>query len=221
VLPDRTMRAWTTIAVLVLLVVGCGGSDEQIATGVDLEVDRQSTVATLRLTEEDFASDDCALAEGAIAAPGRRRLLRFDTVVVNRGSADLVLGDPADPAPPFSAADFEFSPCHQHYHFLGFAEYELRDGNDRLVGFGHKQSFCMTDSERVAGDAPHRFDCKFQGITVGWADRYGSELDGQWIDVTDVAPGDYTLVVSVNPRHAIPEAAGGAPNVIRVPVTVP
>jgi hypothetical protein len=214
------MRWRRRLAVLVL-VLGCGSDDARISTGVDLQPDRTATESTLQLSEEDFAADDCAVIEGALAAPGRRRLLRFDTVVVNRGNEDLVVGDPADPEPPFEAADFEFSPCHGHYHFLGFASYELRDGAERVVGFGHKQSFCMTDSRRFTGASPRKFGCEFQGITVGWGDRYGADLDGQWIDVTGVPPGDYTLIISVNPEGKLPERSGGAPNVVRVAVTIP
>jgi hypothetical protein len=214
------MRARIRIAVLALLA-GCGSDDTSIVTGVDLQVDRTAIATTLQLATEDFAPTDCAVVEGAIAAPGRRRLLRFDTVVVNRGGRDLVVGNPAAPEPPFTPADFELSPCHGHYHFLGFAEYELRDRQDRRAGFGHKQSFCMLDSRRYAGTRPRQFSCEFQGITVGWGDRYGSDLDGQWVDVTDVPPGEYTLVVTVNPQGALPELTGGAPNVVRVPVVIP
>jgi hypothetical protein len=213
------MHAQVRFAVLVVLL-GCGSDDTRIATGVDLQVDRRPIEATLQLSVEDFATDDCAVIEGAVAAPGRRRLLRFDTIVVNRGTDDLVVGNPAAPEPPFEARDFEFSPCHGHFHFLGFASYELRDRDDRLVGFGHKQSFCMTDSRRYTGTRARKFDCHFQGITVGWGDRYGSDLDGQWVDVTDVPPGEYALVVTVNPDGLLPEIPGGAPNVVRVPVVV-
>lgn len=212
-----------TISLLVSLVLalGCGSDDERFSTGVDLQVDRAATESTLQLSEEDFAADDCAVIEGAVAAPGRRRLLRFDTVVVNRGTEDLVVGDPDDPEPPFAPEDFELSPCHGHHHFLGFAEYTLLDGADRVVGHGHKQSFCMTDSRRFVGDLPRRYDCEFQGISVGWGDRYGFDIDGQWVDVTGIASGDYTLVVTVNPDGKLPERRGGAPNVIRVAVTIP
>jgi hypothetical protein len=210
-------------ALLLLLALGsCGGGDDvDVRTGVDLQVDRTPTEATLQLSEETFAPDDCAVVEGAVEAPGVRRLLRFDTVVVNRGTDDLVVGDPADPEPPFTPDDFEFSPCHRHFHFLGFASYELRDAADRRVGFGHKQSFCMTDSRRYSGTRARRFDCELQGITAGWGDRYAFDLDGQWVDVTGVPPGAYTLIVTVNPEGRLPERGGGAPNVIRVAVTIP
>ena len=206
---------------MVLLLAGCGSDDVSVSTGVDLQVDRVPIEATLQLSVEDFAAEDCAVIEGAVAEPGKRRLLRFDTIVVNRGNEDLVVGDPADPEPPFAADDFEYSPCHQHYHFLGFATYELRDEHDNQVGFGHKQSFCMTDSRRYTGTRGRRFDCHFQGITAGWGDRYGFDLDGQWVDVTGLPAGNYTLIVTVNPEGKIPELVGGAPNVVRVAVTIP
>ena len=41
--------------------------------------------------------------------------------------------------------------------------------------------------------------CSDQGIQAGWADVYGAHLDCQWIDVTDVPAGIYTLEIEVNP----------------------
>ena len=37
------------------------------------------------------------------------------------------------------------------------------------------------------------YDCSNQGIQAGWSDLYGNSLDCQWLDVTDVPPGDYFL----------------------------
>ena len=44
-----------------------------------------------------------------------------------------------------------------------------------------------------------------QGISVGWADEYVARLEGQWVDVTDVADGDYVLDVETNPDHVFQE----------------
>ena len=41
--------------------------------------------------------------------------------------------------------------------------------------------------------------CTFQGISVGWGDDYYQGLDCQWIDVTDVNPGNYNLKIIGNP----------------------
>jgi hypothetical protein len=64
------------------------------------------------------------------------------------------------------------------------------------------------------------YDCNFQGISAGWGDDYPGRLDGQWVDVTGVPPGDYELVVIVNPAGRIREI-GDAPNVVSVPVRLP
>lgn len=157
--------------------------------------------------------------EGCIAAPGTRRLLRFSVAAVNQGQADLV-------APP--AADrpdlFEFSPCHGHYHYTGFASYELRDAAGRVVTRGRKQAYCMEDTfqrhpgPRVTCEATHT--CESQGIQAGWADVYGNDLDCQWIDITDVPPGSYQLAVSVNPTRTFEEVSFDN-NTTVVPVTIP
>lgn len=152
------------------------------------------------LHTQTFAADDCAVVEG-YTDPGTRRLLRFNTQTRNIGTEDLLLGDPeGNPL-------FEFATCHFHYHFNGFASYELLDGNADPVALGRKMSFCLLDGERWDPQAPRdgRFDCDFQGIQAGWADIYDAGLDGQWIDVTDVAPGTYTLVITMNPDQELEE----------------
>ena len=65
-----------------------------------------------------------------------------------------------------------------------------------------------------------KFDCEDQGIQVGWSDVYSDTLPGQWIDVTEVLPGDYTLEITVNSLHKIVEADYDN-NTVRIPVTIP
>ena len=77
-----------------------------------------------------------------MAAPGQRRILRFSVSVLNQGQADVQLLDPA--RHPLS---FQFSPCHQHYHYQHFASYSLiSQGAVQLVG--HKQAFCLEDTRQ-------------------------------------------------------------------------
>jgi hypothetical protein len=44
------------------------------------------------------------------------------------------------------------------------------------------------------------------GISPGKADWYPSQVADQWIDVTGLAPGDYTRTGSVNPFGYIDES---------------
>jgi hypothetical protein len=147
---------------------------------------------------ERFAADDCAIVEGCVEAPGLRRLLRFDTWTPNTGEVDLYLGDPDD-----SPELFEYSSCHDHNHFNSYARYSLHDASGAVVARGHKQAFCLIDYYQYPGtdDTGAVYPvatCRFQGIQSGWQDVYGSHLDCQWVDVTDVAPGTYTLRIELN-----------------------
>jgi len=144
--------------------------------------------------ERYFGETDCEIFEGCVAAPGFRRLLRFDTRTPNAGSMDLVMGVPSN-HPDL----FHYSECHEHYHFDGYAFYDLIDGTGAVVATGHKQAFCLLDWTPWAWpDFGGGYTCGNQGISVGWEDVYGSYLDCQYVDVTDVPPGDYTLRISVN-----------------------
>ena len=141
--------------------------------------------------------------EACVGGPGIRKLLRFDVLVHNRGDEDLVVGTPKE-RPDF----FVYSGCHRHYHFRGAARYELLDADGGVVRTGRKQGFCLEDtlpSQLGAGTPPKRYTCANQGVQVGWADWYPGTLDCQWIDVTDVPPGDYLLHVFWNPDRLMPE----------------
>src|SRR5258705_6535517 len=51
------------------------------------------------------------------------------------------------------------------------------------------------------------FDCKYQGITAGWADTYNIGIPCQWKDVTETPAGSYTLAAEGNPHHILCEGA--------------
>ena len=90
----------------------------------DLAIDPQRFVSQMEIVDRVFAPDDCAIAEGVVGGPGVRRLLRFDTVLMNRGDGDLVVGNRSDPNNPY-AHYFVFHQCHGHYHIRYFSIYEL------------------------------------------------------------------------------------------------
>ena len=190
----------------------------------DLALDPQRFVAQMEIVDRVFAPDDCAIAEGVVGGPGIRRLLRFDTVLMNRGDGDLVVGDRSDPNNPY-APYFVFHQCHGHYHIRYFSIYELRTLDNELVVAGTKQGFCFEDSFKYEdGGKSQGYDCVEQGITSGWGDWYYKQLVGQWIDITDVPAGDYIVRVSINTGQFSPifdEGEDRYSNVTEVRVTIP
>jgi hypothetical protein len=179
----------------------------------DLAIDEAGIAANWRVSAQTFSQASCEVVEKCVGAPGRRMLLRFDLRTPNVGEGDLYLGSPEDN--PL----FEYSPCHRHYHFSDYARYRLVDGSGRQVAAGHKQAFCLRDSERIASDAPPsaRYTCRDQGLQAGWADTYAGSLPCQWIDITGVPPGDYMIEVRVNEARGILESSYDN-NVSTVPV---
>ena len=170
-----------------------------------------------------IAANDCTLqpSDHCVDGPGLRKLLRFSVLVLNRGDADLFLGEPTVDDPRFV-----FSQCHNHFHFDTFARYELRPrGGTTPIKLGQKRSFCIEDL-RADPDAPFarscsgdadcdghgkcangtcQYNCTYQGIQPGRGDIYESNLDCQWIDTTDVPPGEYDLWVLLNTEQLLPE----------------
>lgn len=168
---------------------------------------------------KDFKSNSCAVREGMIAA-GERDILRFTFTTPNFGDGDLIVGSPRQ-HPEW----FEMSSCHGHFHFREYADYrlwtpdayaqwdELRNANPDLRGKdvlaahpelqdgfvrGDKRGFCVIDVVLYDITPPKYILCEFQGISIGWADEYHDDLDGQWVDVTGLASGTYVLEAEVN-----------------------
>ncbi len=188
----------------------------------DLRLDAPTVKASIVIETRDIAEDSCSVAEGTILASGRRRLLRFTTFVTNVGTKDLFLGDPSKG----NARFFEFASCHGHFHFKGYADYELKARDGTQAAKGHKESFCIEDNvqgggrsllprppQRPFGSPPvpdtwtpkMQTNCHHPGLHRGWGDGYVNTTEGNWIDITDVPAGDYVLSVTVNPDRMIAE----------------
>ncbi|XP_061539224.1 lysyl oxidase-like 5a isoform X2 [Phycodurus eques] len=130
-----------------------------------------------------------------------RVLLRFPQRVKNQGTVDFL--------PKKSRHEWEWHSCHRHYHSMeAFSNYDLLDpSNGRKVAEGHKASFCLEDTSCERG-VRRRFACTAhtQGLSPGCFDTYHANIDCQWIDITDVPPGNYTLQVTVNPYKLVEES---------------
>jgi hypothetical protein len=75
-------------------------------------------------------------------------------------------------------------------------------------------------SEASTRPCPDRkFTCAYQGITVDCADLYESTLGCQYLDITGIPSGDYTLRVTIDPLDKIAEL-DDTNNVVTVPVTI-
>jgi hypothetical protein len=146
-----------------------------------------------RVSYRYFEPDSCAIAEGCVGGPGWRRLVEFDASVANRGSIAMHIGDPTEAWSQHNT--FEYSACHQHFHFLHYGLYDLGPLT------GDKRAFCLISTSRYGNNeytplvTPYDAYCTYQGIAPGWGDDYGIGLDCQWIDVTtvDTSQGAVTL----------------------------
>lgn len=179
----------------------------------DLEPSTYMVESTAFLQDRHMYFLTCAMEENCLAPSAyelkrtsrswrtsTRRLMRFSSVVKNIGTADFL--------PESRREDWEWHACHMHYHSMEiFAHYDITDLNGNRVAEGLKASFCLEDSQCDRGVYP-KYDCQNwgqQGISVGCSDNYMADIDCQWIDITDLKPGNYHFKLEVNPNLLVPE----------------
>jgi hypothetical protein len=142
-------------------------------------------------------NDACYIQEGCLKGMGKRYILRFSTRIENIGDADYYIGKPpATPTTP--STQWIWDPCHAHWHYKGYAEYLLFDKNSNSIPAGFKAGFCVMDLNCSLGGGIPKYNCANQGVTAGCGDIYDRALKCQWVDITDVDTGRYTLVARVN-----------------------
>jgi hypothetical protein len=197
--------------------VSAAPGEERAGALPDLVLDAAYLLDT---TAEDRVQidDACMQTEGCVSGLGERRVVRFGSRTGNVGTADLRLGVPSSDNPYYA-----LDACQEQYTLVGFARYELLSvTSGEPVTTGVKNGFCVRDSEPyVSEDGPRCdfYDCSRQGIGQGCADNYGSSLECQWVDITDVPEGMYTLRVTLNASLAIAEV-DYSNNVVEVPLEI-
>jgi hypothetical protein len=189
----------------------------------DLTVDAARLTHSHYVEWQHFEPDACALEHGCIETAGWRRLMRFSTVIENRGTAPAHIGAPSE------NPDFVYDECRRQYQWQNDTLHELLTTDGQLLNSTRKKSFCLYDVHPIPGwpdppEAEHPASdetCREnQGITHGWVDVYHHTLHCQWVDVTDVPPGDYILRVTVNTERLLDELDFGN-NTVEAPVEVP
>lgn len=135
--------------------------------------------------------DDCAFEEACVTGVGNRYVMKFGVKINNIGDLDYHLGSPDDGAP-----GFVYSPCHGHWHYADYGEYILYDAFGNEIPAGHKNGYAVMDIGCFDGTPQYGGD--EMGISAGCYDIYGRGTSCQWVDLTDIPDGNYTLVARVN-----------------------
>jgi hypothetical protein len=133
---------------------------------------------------------------------------------------------------------------HHHWHLQKVAKYSLWNATKTAeVAPAQKVGFCLEDSQHIETKIgpksavyadyvpPYRHFCQqyhpdatsvYEGISPGWRDVYTSDLAFQWVNVSDVLPGEYWLREDVNPLGVIKEESGASePAYATTPTIVP
>ncbi len=166
-----------------------------------------------------IAPGDCSVVAGCVDQPGYRHLLGFLGRVANTGAGTLHLRNAS--ATPYLGAEyneqdvealFSEEACLTGFSLVNdFVRVELIDGSGNVVLtrdidwlLFDRLEYLPTAPESVYGDVP--VAGMNQGLTRGYAAAwYWGDTTCSMLDVTDIAPGDYTVRMEVNPGQQIAE----------------
>lgn len=100
---------------------------------------------------------------------------------------------------------------HNHWHLRDLEGYTLKNMSGTITRVSEKHGFCFKDLGDYNLSLPHApqnavypgcgniSDVNVtMGLSVGWSDTYGFDLVGQWIDITGVPDGTYTVTARVD-----------------------
>ncbi|HTV19440.1 MAG TPA: hypothetical protein VMG12_12230, partial [Polyangiaceae bacterium] len=76
-----------------------------------------------RITYRYIEPDSCAITEGCVTGSGWRRLLLYDASIENASPVNLSVGPVTDESLFVQRNVFEFSACHQHFHYSHYGNF--------------------------------------------------------------------------------------------------
>ena len=216
-------RAYLVGFVVVLVVSACTRAAELATERVllpDLDQAAPSKISIVRNGERDllvFASAVDNVGRGPLLVEGSRDRM-VDAMEV-RQLIRGVDGSTSEVRLPGSLRYVE-SATHSHWHLEGFERYELLRPDGTRIGRDVKTGFCLGDryerrgwrSEHEPASAVLVGECRKgdpgalrvrEGISPGYGDDYDPWLEGQYVDVTDVPPGEYVLVHVADPDRLV------------------
>jgi hypothetical protein len=133
---------------------------------------------------------------------------------IQGGAGAPAWSDHASPAVMTFAGD-----GHNHWHVIGLQSWTLTNDRNERLGSGAKTGFCFWDNYRYGSTAsayylPSTTSACTQrsdgtvpmGLSPGWGDEYPSTIAFQYIDISGLPYGEYTVQVQADAGDAFVEA---------------
>ncbi|MFF3343068.1 lysyl oxidase family protein [Streptomyces flavidovirens] len=248
----RPVRTWLVVAVMALgalLTTGPGAASatdsptdqlpaleplRQELADNDLVREPDTGITWLRFTGAPANLGSGALhivgrrtkEEAALATPGNNVIPAYQRISRSDGSSyEMPVGL------------MRFHDEHKHFHMDAISRYRLINSGGQVVRESPKVAFCLVDLEIADSTLPgfnvnptynscsHNANATTltMGISVGWADVYAKELEGQSFDVSELMnlpPQQYTLEMTTNPLGILHETNRTNPKTTSVQVTI-
>jgi hypothetical protein len=113
---------------------------------------------------------------------------------------------------------------HNHWHVRDLETYELQNTAATIKRTGEKHGFCFFDNyafDLTLPGAPQsavypKSGCGkatatavTTGVSIGWGDKYAYKLPDQYIDITNLPSGQYTLTATADAQNGFTERCEG------------
>jgi Lysyl oxidase len=195
------------------------------------------TTGPIQAVRLRFTSSEENVGAGPLLLYGHRASTASPTMAVRQafqtGEGGPIPASFAEAQHPTGATTYyEPAAMHRHWHLLDFDRFQLRNAAGSVVVTDRKNGFCLGDRYPVSGEAqaqegtpqgdlaallvdstckrriPEALDVT-EGISSGQGDNYDYTVDYQWLELTKVPSGTYTVVNTVNPDRSITESDYG------------